>query len=425
MTAVMVIFLLIYLLTILLAATELVPLSLAALIGALFTAWFGLSYNVFTYEEALNFIDMRLLFLIIGAMIVVEVAEKNDLFRFAALYAIKLAGGSPIRLFITLNLTAAAVSLFLSDPMAMLLMAAAITTITKLLGYDPIPYFVSSAVMINLGGTSTLIGSVSNMIIGVEANLSFSDFISYLSLCELILYGLTLTALYFIFRSRMRIKKKMPPYDPWESVKDKGAFYKSALILILFIVLFVLLDMINVGPESVALGCAVLALAVSNVDPADIFRRIDWETIFFIAGILFLVSGIEKTGVLSIISTEILKFSGGSSFYGTLLTLWLSGVASIFVSNIAVAATFTPVIKGLSGLNTSALWSALILGTNLGGATTPMSGAVPAMALGAMKREGLKIKFSEFTKVGVVTTLIQLGFASIYLIFRFGLAVFG
>jgi len=54
-----------------------------------------------------------------------------------------------------------------------------------------------------------------------------------------------------------------------------------------------------------------------------------------------------------------------------------------------------------------------------------MSGAVPAMALGAMKREGLKIKFSEFTKVGVVTTLIQLGFASIYLIFRFGLAVFG
>jgi len=382
MTAVMVIFLLIYLLTILLAATELVPLSLAALIGALFTAWFGLSYNVFTYEEALNFIDMRLLFLIIGAMIVVEVAEKNDLFRFAALYAIKLAGGSPIRLFITLNLTAAAVSLFLSDPMAMLLMAAA-------------------------------------------ANLSFSDFISYLSLCELILYGLTLTALYFIFRSRMRIKKKMPPYDPWESVKDKGAFYKSALILILFIVLFVLLDMINVGPESVALGCAVLALAVSNVDPADIFRRIDWETIFFIAGILFLVSGIEKTGVLSIISTEIFKFSGGSSFYGTLLTLWLSGVASIFVSNIAVAATFTPVIKGLSGLNTSALWSALILGTNLGGATTPMSGAVPAMALGAMKREGLKIKFSEFTKVGVVTTLIQLGFASIYLIFRFGLAVFG
>ena len=88
------IFILIYFLTVLLSATELVPMSLAALCGGLLIAWFGLQYRVFTYEDALTFIDMRLLGLIIGTMIVVEIAEKSGLFRFAALHAVKLSRGN-------------------------------------------------------------------------------------------------------------------------------------------------------------------------------------------------------------------------------------------------------------------------------------------------------------------------------------------
>ncbi len=61
MTAPQLIFVLIYLLTILLSATGMVPLSIAALVGALLTAWFGLQYSVFTYDQALGFIDMRLI----------------------------------------------------------------------------------------------------------------------------------------------------------------------------------------------------------------------------------------------------------------------------------------------------------------------------------------------------------------------------
>ena len=82
------VFILIYFLTILLSATKFVPMSIAALSGALLIAWFGLQHPVFSYEEAVAFIDMRLLGLIIGTMIVVEVAERSGLFRFGALYAV-------------------------------------------------------------------------------------------------------------------------------------------------------------------------------------------------------------------------------------------------------------------------------------------------------------------------------------------------
>ena len=313
--------------------------------------------------------------------------------------------------------------MFLSDPTAMLLVAAATVTITKLLNYDPTPYFLSAAIMINLGGTSTLIGSVSNMIIGVEAGLSFADFLSYMGLCEIILWALTILALYFLFKSRLGTKTVLPEFNPKGSIKDKKLFYRSIFILVLMIVLFLTLDNLGVGPEAVAIGCGILALLMYKADPTDIFKEIDWETIFFIAGFMFIVGGLESTHILSDVSTQLFQYAGGSSLIASQITLWFTGLTSGFVSNIAIALTFTPIVsaQALSGLNMGALWSSLVLGTNLGGATTPFSGAVMMMAIGTLKREKISVKFKDFTKVGVITSLIQLGFASVYLMLRFGL----
>ena len=421
MTEIQIIFILVYLLTILLSATKIVPMSVAALIGALLTAWFGLLYNVFGYEQSLGFINIQLIFLLLGVMIVVEVAERSGLFRFGALYAVKISGGSPGLLFVSVCVIAAGVSVFLSDPTAMLLIAAAMATITKLLRYDPVPYFISAMIMINLGGTSTLIGSVSNMIIGLQAGLSFTAFIDYLALCEIVLWALTIFALYMIFRKRLGERKELPDYNPWESIENKQLFYRSIFILVLLIVLFLTLENLGVGAEAVALGCAVVALAISGSDPAEIFKKLDWETIFFISGFMFVVGGLESTQILADVSATLFQTVGQSPLGATMATLWFSGVASSAVSNIAIALTFSPIIGGLAGFNSAAVWSALVLGTNLGGATTPLSGAVTMMGVGALKREGISLSFAEFTKVGVITSLIQLGFASFYLVVRFNL----
>jgi Na+/H+ antiporter NhaD/arsenite permease-like protein len=354
-------------------------------------------------------------------MIVVEVAERSGLFRFGALYAVKISGGNPKTLFVSMCVMSAAVSVFLSDATAMLLVAAAIVTITKLLRYDPIPYFLSAMIMINLGGTATLIGSVPNMIIGLQAGISFTAFVGYLAVCEAALWVITIFVLYMLFRSRLGEKKELPEYNPWESIEDRTLFNRSIILLILLIGLFLTLETLGVGAEAVALGCAIIALAMSGSDPTEIFKKLDWETIFFIAGFMFVVGGLESTGLLSELATQLFQTVGGSQLGATVATLGASGLASTGVSNIAIALTFTPLISGVPALSTPAVWCALILGTNLGGATTPLSGAVTIMAVGALKREGISVSFGEFMKVGVITSLIQLGFACLYLILRFNL----
>lgn len=423
MDATVIIFILIFLLTILVSAAELAPLSVAALGGALLTAWFGIQYGIFTYQDTLEFVNTRLLFLLVGTMIVVEVAKRSGLFRVLALYAIKFSGGNPARLFVSICLVSAFVSMFLSDPMAMLLMAAAVVTVSKLLKYDPMPYFLSATIMINLGGTSTLIGSVSNMIIGMEADISFASFVNYLVLCEVMLWVTTILTLFLLFRSRLGERKELPEYKPLESVVDKSLFYRSAFILSLLILLFLGLENLEIGPEAVALGCAILALVLCKLDPAEIFRDLDWETVFFIAGFMFIVGGLEKTGILNDLSTSLFQIAGTSSFKATISTLWLSALTSTIVSNAAVAVTFASIVgqQLLSGVNSSAVWSALVLGTNLGGATTPFSGSVCAMSIGALKREGISVKFGDFVRIGLATTIVQLCFSSIYLVLRFQL----
>ena len=336
-------FIMIYLLTLLLVATDMVPMSVAALIGALFAIWIGLSYGVFTYEEASSFIDMKLIGLLVGTMIVMEVAYRSGLFRLIALYTIRVAGGDSRKLFIIICVTSAAVSMFLSDSTALLLIAAAVTTMSKIMDYDPVPYFVSASVMVNLGGTSTLIGSVSNMIIGLSAGLSFSDFVEYLTPCEIILWALTTATLYWLFRSKLGEKKTVPSYNPLEGIENKRFLAWSAVLLLIFIGLFVMHDRMGLPPESVALGCAILALAISRVDPAEIFRSIDWETIFFLGGFFFIVGGLERTGILRDLAQEFMNMTGGGTILMASTLLWVSGLASTIVSNIAIALTFTPV----------------------------------------------------------------------------------
>jgi len=413
----------IYLLTLLLASAELTSLSVAALIGALLSTLFGLTCGIFTPDEVIGFIDFRVILLLVGVMITFEVVERSGLFRVLALYAIKYSRGDPRILFFSICFVSAAVSLFLSDVTAILLIAAAAGTIARIMNYDPVPYFVSAAIMINLGGTSTLIGSTSNMIIGMASGLNFIDFLNFLALCEIALWILTSLTLYLLYKPKLGEKKTPPTYDPWGEIKDKKTVYKAGFIIVLFLLLFLLYEKWNVGPEIIAFLCAILALLVVDVDAGTVFWQIDWETIFFIGGFFIIIGGLEKTGILRFLSKAVLNMAHGNQFIAALLTLWSSALLSVFVSNIAVALTYTPIIGIMKDLNLNMnyLWSALVLGTNLGGAATPVSGAVCVLAIGALKEENVNLSFMEFSKAGALTTIVQLLFASFYLILRFGM----
>ena len=419
----MTILFLVYLLTILLAISEITPISVAALLGAFFTAWFGISNGLFTYEEALGFLDIKLIMLLVGIMIVVETAERSGLFRILGLYTLRVMGGDPAKLFFALGILSAATSLFLSDSAAMLVISAVGITIARILQYDPIPFVISASIMVNLGGTGTLIGSVSNMIIGLSAGFSFNEFAAYLLPCEIMLWFVTITFLYYYYRKKISGRRiTAVEIERWR-IENWGAVIKSAFILFILLTLLISADSLGISIEAIAVGCAVIALWISGYDPSEIFKGIDWETVFFVTGFLFVVRGLEKAGGLNVLADFIMRIASNNLLYMTILILFLSGITSIFLANIAVALTLTPMVKLLNILDKRPLWAALVLGTNLGGATIPASSIVMVMAIGLLKHEGIKIDLGEFMKVGFMSSMIQLVFSALYLILVFQLVV--
>ena len=66
-----------------------------------------------------------------------------------------------------------------------------------------------------------------------------------------------------------------------------------------------------------------------------------------------------------------------------------------------------------------ALWWALVLGTDLGGNLTAVGASANVVILGIARRADSPISFWEFTRKGVVVTVVTIGIAAIYLWLRY------
>jgi len=101
-----------------------------------------------------------------------------------------------------------------------------------------------------------------------------------------------------------------------------------------------------------------------------------------------------------------------------LLISWFSAFSSAIVDNIPFTATMIPLIKAMgSSMSTYPLWWALSLGACLGGNGTAIGASANVVVVGMAYREGIRITFGDFLKVGMIIMLatVSLGSALIWL----------
>jgi len=143
--------------------------------------------------------------------------------------------------------------------------------------------------------------------------------------------------------------------------------------------------------------------------------------VFFTAAFTVIIGVLERVEALKGLALWLQEAAGGSLALATLLVLLVSGAASLLLPNLIVALSLIPVVEALPFADKRALWSALVLGANLGGVGLPVSSFVIVMTVGALRREGYEIDPWAVTRVGIPVTAAWLGFSAIYLLTRFGL----
>jgi Na+/H+ antiporter NhaD/arsenite permease-like protein len=105
------------------------------------------------------------------------------------------------------------------------------------------------------------------------------------------------------------------------------------------------------------------------------------------------------------------------------VVIWASGIFSAVVDNIPYVATMIPLLQDIAGsVGREAalpLWWSLSLGACLGGNGTLVGASANVVAAGLSTKSGYRITFFEFTRYGILFTLVSLALSTVYVIIRY------
>lgn len=414
-------------------ASEKIQKSVVALVGASLTMLLGLiplSLNLQSNVKGVfEYVDFEVIFLLIGMMIIVNIASRSGVFKWMALNLLKATKGHPKTVLFALAAFTAVASAFLDNVTTVVLMMPITFVIAKEFDTDPVPFLITEVLASNIGGTATLIGDPPNIIIGTRAGLSFMNFVVELTPIVVIIFLIAVSLLIFLFRKGLKATPEKMEHvanlDNSKTITNKALMIRSVATLALVILGFVTHDITHVSAYVFAVSGASFLLLFEK--PKEIYRDVEWLTIFFFVGLFIIIGGFEANGGIKYLADQLIVLTHGSLNAATMIILWASGILSGIIDNIPYTATMAPLIEELvSPTNpnaitgtTHALWWALSLGACLGGNLTIIGAAANVIVSETASSKGHKISFLRFMKYGALVTFISLLLSSFYLYFKY------
>ena len=414
-------------------ASEKIQKSVVALVGASLTMLLGLiplSLNLeHNVKGVFEYVDFEVIFLLIGMMIIVNIASRSGVFKWLAINLLKLTKGHPKTVLFALAAFTAIASAFLDNVTTVVLIMPITFVIAKEFETDPVPFLITEVLASNIGGTATLIGDPPNIIIGTRAGLSFMNFVQELTPIVFLIFMVSIGVLIFLFRKGLKTTPEKMEHvanlDNSKTITNKNLMIRSVITLGLVILGFVTHDITHISAYVFAVSGASFLLLFEK--PKEIYRDVEWLTIFFFIGLFIIIGGFEANGGIKFLADQLIVLTHGSLELATMVILWASGILSGIIDNIPYTATMAPLISELinpanpnamTGA-THALWWALSLGACLGGNLTIIGAAANVLVSETSASRGHKISFLRFMKYGALITFISLVLSSFYLYFRY------
>ncbi len=381
-----------------------------------------IAIGLINQEQAVESVDFNTLWLLIGMMIIVGITRKSGIFEYLAIKSAKLARGNPLLILLIFSLITALASALLDNVTTVLLMVPVTYAITYRLGVSPIPFLLAEILASNIGGTATLIGDPPNIMIGSAVGLGFMDFVTNLTLPVIVILIITIGILLFIFRKSLHADPKniqeVMELDERETIKEWAILKKSLFVLSLTILGFMMHQSLHLESATIALLGAGLLLLITGEDPEEALLSVEWTTILFFAGLFIIVGSLEVNGVIEYVAQQTLTVTGDNELMTGMLVLWLSAIASAFVDNIPYTATMIPLLQTvgqMSQMPMESIWWALSLGACLGGNGTLIGASANVIVAGMAERNGDRISFVDYLKIGFPLMILSLVIANAYL----------
>ena len=411
-----------------LIASDRVNNSVVALTGAAVLVALGVVVSDDVFYSRDTGIDWDVIFLLLGMMIIVSVLRQTGVFEYAAIWSAKRAKGSPLRIMILLVLVTAVASALLDNVTTVLLIAPVTLLVCDRLAIRAAPFLMAEVFASNIGGAATLVGDPPNIIIASRAGLTFNDFLIHLAPIVVIVMVVFVALLPRLFRGSFGVDPQrvadVMSLEEREAIQDTRLLIKCGVVLVLMFAAFVAHSAIHIEPSVVALlGAGVLVL-ISGLERSDYLAAVEWDSLLFFAGLFIMVGALVKTGVIDQLAGLAREATSGMALLTVMLILGVSAPVSGIVNTIPFVATMAPIVSELAAgmhdpSHANALWWALTLGADFGGNLTAVGASANVIMVGIARRADNPLSFWEFTRKGAVVTAVSVALAAIYLWLRY------
>jgi Na+/H+ antiporter NhaD/arsenite permease-like protein len=176
----------------------------------------------------------------------------------------------------------------------------------------------------------------------------------------------------------------------------------SVPIFLLVIILFFLSRPLGLPIPLIALIGASLILLLGRIKPSKVIRQVDWVLLLFFASLFIVVRAVEKVGLMDQLLTNVTL---SESVAGLGAIHFVSLLMSQVVSNVPFTVVMLPLMKTA---NSDILWIALASASTIAGNATIIGAMANLIVIEIAESKGVKIRFMEFFRIGIVVTLISM-----------------
>lgn len=357
--------------------------------------WNVMGIFVGTLVLADLFIESRM-----PAFLAERIVQRAPNTRTAMLFICLLAGG---------------ISAFVENVATVMIIAPIALALAEKLKISPVNLLIAIAVSSNLQGAATLIGDPPSMLLAGFAKMNFMDFFFYKgrpSVFFAVELGALASLVYLAWLFRAHRQKTALPL----SEKIKTWFPTVLLIALIFALA---LSSFFDADFSYLAGILCLVAAGIGIGLDMLYHRspfvhrikaLDWDTTFFLVGVFVLVGSLTLTGWTETIATAMSQMIGGNLLLGYVFLIVVSVLLSAFIDNVPFLAAMLPVailIAHKLGVEPTLFLFALLLGASIGGNITPIGASTNIVTMGLLKKNGYKVSFWEFSRIGIPFTLIS------------------
>ena len=283
-------------------ATERFNKTLVALFGAAAMFFLPIINSDEVFYSRDTGVNWDVLFLLLGMMIIVSVVRQTGAFEYVAIWSAKRAKGSPLRIMILLMVVTAVGTAVLDNVTTVLLIAPVTLLVCDRLAVNPAPFLIVEALTANIAGAATLVGDPTSIIIGTGAHLSFIEFTANMApavLIVLVAFVALLPRMFpgFFVADPERVADVMA-LDEREAIRDPRLLIQCGVVLLAVFAGFVTHQAIHMEPSLVAMAGAGILILISGLEREFYLASVEWDTLLFFAGLFIMVGALVRTGVI-------------------------------------------------------------------------------------------------------------------------------